>query len=800
MNSRLVERGLPFALVEVDLANADDRELIRISEAIKVNLSLEEMRTLREKFAAEGRRPTDVEIQTIGQSWSEHCFHKTFKGDILSPEGDLITSNLLRSYIAKVVEELKPRWCLDVFRDNAGILLFERRKGTEYAIAAKVETHNHPSAIEPFGGAATGVGGVIRDILGVWAKPIAGTDVLCFGPLDYDYGRLPKGINHPSYLFDGVVSGIGTYGNNMGIPTVNGAICFDEGYTGNVVVYCGCVGLLPMDRFQRGTKAGDAVVLLGGKTGRDGIHGVTFASAEVTESSGETSLSAVQIPNPIEEEKVRRAILEIRDCGLASSVTDIGGGGLSCAASEMALRAGCGVQVHLERVPLKEADPPMAPWEIWISESQERMLLSVPEGNVERVLEICEDEGVEAVAIGRFTDDLILRVTYGGFEVAILDLNFVFNPPTVRRVASWEKPRYLEPRLDEPKDLSEVLLTLLSSPNIASKESVIRSYDHEVQGNTVLKPLHGKNAGPNDAAVIKPLSNSWRGLVIACGMNPSYGKIDAYWMAASAIDEAVRNATSVGGRRIALLDNFVWGNPEKPDRMGSLLRACQACYKFAKGFGTPFVSGKDSLYNESPLGPVNPTLLITSVGIVPDIRKVVSTDLKHPGDLVYIVGGTYRELGGSEYYRAKGFIGTNVPKVKVGEARKTVRSIVKAIDAGYLRACHDISEGGLLVAASEMAIGGGCGLDLYLEKVPALGIRRNDYVTFSESNSRFLAEVPRKHRGDFEEMMKSVVHAPIGAVKIEEDLTVYGLRSELVANIAVERLREAWKRRLGGDK
>jgi len=786
-----VKRELPFELFGVNLVDAKDAQLIQISDELGLALSLDEMKAIQRYFSKRGRNPTDVELQTLGQTWSEHCYHKTFKGDIVDPNGSLVTRNLLRSYIAKATEELNPSWCLDVFRDNAGIVDFER----DYAIAVKVETHNHPSAVEPFGGAATGTGGVIRDILGVWAKPIACTDVLCFGPLDYDHGRLPPGTKHPKYLFKGVVAGIGCYGNNMGIPTVNGALYFDESYVGNVVVYCGCVGILPIKGFVRNTKAGDAAVLVGGRTGRDGIHGVTFASAELTERSEVVSRPAVQIANPIEEEKLKRAILEARDQGLCSGITDLGGGGLSCAAGEMAHRSGCGIHVNLEKVPLKYAG--MIPWEIWISESQERMLLSVLEKNIEKVLEVFGNENVEATPIGRFTDDGTLRIYYEGYGVAELDLHFLFHPPRAERVAEWIEPVFPEPDLPEPEDLTDWLLKLLSAPNIASKESVVRSYDHEVQGNTVLKPLQGKHSGPNDAAVIKPLSDSWRGVAISSGMNPNYGKIDPYWMAASSIDEAIRNNVSVGGRRIALLDNFTWGNPEKPDRMGGLLRAVQACYDFAKIFGTPFVSGKDSLYNESPLGPVTPTLLITALGIIPDVRKIVSVDVKEPGNPLYLLGETYPELGGSEYYKLRDFIGKSVPQVRP-KAKRIMEAVTTAVDAGYIKACHDLSEGGLGVAAAEMAFTGGHGTELCLERVPRLGIQRDDHLLFSESNSRFLVEVPQRLKDPFEALIKGVPHDLVGRVKGGNRLLVYGLKGNLTVDVSLAELRKAWKSTLGG--
>lgn len=799
MTPRLyIKRNLDFELSEINVLDANEKELLQISSELGVGLSLKEMKHVKQYFSNKGRNPTDVELQTIGQTWSEHCYHKTFKGDIVTAKGKLLVTNMFKEYIAKVTRELNLPWCLSVFEDNAGIVDFENG----YAIAAKVETHNHPSAIEPFGGAATGTGGVIRDILGVWADPIACTDVLCFGPLDYDYEKLPPGTKHPNYLFKGVVAGIGHYGNNMGIPTVNGAIFFDESYVGNVVVYCGCIGVLPTNKFTRNTMPGDIAVLAGGRTGRDGIHGVTFASAELTKESEEVSRPAVQIANPIEEEKLKRAIIKIRDRKLGSAITDLGGGGLSSATGEMAHRSNCGVQVELDKVALKHLE--MAPWEIYVSESQERMLLSVKEKNLQKVLDIFESEGIEATSVGKFTDNRMLQTYYRGQTVAELDLHFLFNPPKTRRVAKWKKPSLIEPSFAEPNDLTHDLLKILSSPNVASKESVIRTYDHEVKGNTVLKPLQGRYGGPSDAAVIKPLSNSWKGIVISCGMNPNYGKIDPYWMAASAVDEAIRNNVSVGGRRIALLDNFTWGNPEKPDRTESLVRACQACYDFAKAFKTPFISGKDSLYNELRIGPdasipVTPTLLITAIGIIPDIRKTVSADVKSPGNLIYMVGQTYHELGGSEYYKLRGFTGKTVPKVKAAQAKRTINAVVEANDSGYVKSCHDLSEGGLAVAAAEMAFSGGYGIQLNLGSVPrARNMKRNDYIVFSESNSRFLMEVPEKRREQFEALMERNVCSAVGRVEKNRRLSVYGLNGKRVVNASLNRLRNSWKSTFGG--
>jgi phosphoribosylformylglycinamidine synthase len=785
-----VRRRTHFPLFEISIENATDQQLLKVSSELGIGLSLQEMKAVQRCFKDKRRNPTDVELQTIGQTWSEHCFHKTFKGKIRM-NGKEIRS-LFRTYIKKVVEEINPTWCFSVFEDNAGIVRFDK----DYGIAIKVETHNHPSAVEPFGGAATGVGGVIRDILGVWADPIACTDVLGFGPLDFDYEKLPSGVKHPKYVYMGVVAGIGSYGNNMGIPTVNGAIYFDESYTGNVVVYCGCIGLIPLKKFKRNAKPDDILVLAGGKTGRDGIHGVTFASAELTEKSEEVSRPAVQIANPIEEEKLKRAIITVRDLELASAITDLGGGGLSSAVGESAERYGCGAVVNLEKVPLKYAG--LAPWEIYVSESQERMILIVPPRNLEKVLGVFENEDVEAIAIGNLTEKTVLQLYYQGEKVAEMDVPFLFEPPKETRTAEYKPTLYHKPSFPMPEDLTSELLLLLASANIASKESVIRSYDHEVKGNTALKPLQGEYAGPNDAAIIKPLDDSWKGIVVSSGMNPNYGKIDTYWMAASAIDEAIRNNVAVGGRRIALLDNFSWGNPEKPERLGSLAKACEACYDFAKAFGTSFISGKDSLYNESPLGPITPTLLITALGIIPDIRSAISMELKTSDNPIYIVGKTYNELGGSEYYKLKGVIGKNVPNVRSGEAKKTFTRIVKAIDSGLVRACHDLSEGGLAVAVAEMAFGGDYGMELHLEKVPMKGISRDDFVLFSESNSRFLVEVSKDAKAEFEALMAGNAYAEIGKVTKAQRVLSHGLNGKTAIDATLSELVASWKQTLSG--
>ena len=787
MNSNLFTQCMNSQVLEVNLSTATPEQLTEINNELALGFSTDELATIQDYFKKENRNPTDIELQTISQSWSEHCYHKTFKGKIKLNDKEI--TSLFKTYLVKATKEINAPWCFSVFEDNAGIVKFD--KG--YGIAAKVETHNHPSAVEPFGGAATGVGGVIRDILGVWADPIACTDVLGFGPLDYDHNKLPVGVKHPKYIYRGVTAGISAYGNNMGIPTVNGAIYFDDSYTGNVVVYCGCIGLLPLNKYVCNGKVGDYIVLAGGKTGRDGIHGVTFASAELTEKSEEISRSAVQIADPIEEEKVKRAIIEIRDRQLGSAITDIGGGGLSSAVGETAERFGCGVEVNLEKVPLKHQG--LAPWEIYLSESQERMLLIVPPGNLEQVISIFEKEDVLATAIGQLIVQRRLRLKYKGELISDIDMEILFNPCESTKNAIIVIPELMEPEFPEPVNLTDSLLQLLAAPNIASKEAVIRTYDHEVKGNTLLKPLQGDYAGPNDAAVLKPVDDSIKGIAISCGMNPNYGKIDTYWMAASAIDEAIRNNIAVGGRRIALLDNFTWGNPEKAERLGSLVRACEACYDIATTFRTPFISGKDSLYNESPMGAVTPTLLITAVGIIPDINKTVSVDLKEPGNILYIIGETYPELGGSEYYRLNGYIGNSVPKLHAIRARKIYYNLTKAMREGIIKSCHDLSEGGLGVAAAEMAFASGFGLELDLQKVPAKDVSRNDFLLFSESNSRFLIEIASQDKKLFEKLLGKY-SAQIGRVTKEAKLNITGLNGKTVVDAPLDDLRQSWKQTL----
>jgi len=747
-------------------------------------------------FAKSGRNPTDVELETLAQTWSEHCVHKTFKGKIRF-DGQVI-DNLLRSTIAKATRDLNKRWCLSVFEDNAGVIDFDGR----YAVCFKVETHNHPSAVEPYGGAATGLGGVIRDPLGtgLGAKPILNTDVFAFAPPDYPYAKLPKGVLHPRRVFKGVRAGVADYGNRIGIPTLNGAIIFDDRYVGNPLVYCGTLGLMPVSMAKRGQQQpDDLVVVAGGRTGRDGIHGVTFASVQLTDESSARSFTSVQIGNPIVEKKLIDVLLQARDRGLYRRITDCGGGGLSSAIGEMG--ESTGVRVDLDKVPLKYAG--LSYTEIWISESQERMLLAVPPDKADELLKLFASENVDAAVIGEFTDDKHLRLLYRGKLVGDLAMEFLHGGrPQLDLTATWQPPQHPEPSFAPPADLTPDLLSILSSWNVCSKEWVIRQYDHEVQGGSVLKPLVGRD-GPGDASIVRPLLDSDKGVIISNGICPSYGDIDPYWMAASAIDEALRQIIAVGGdlKEVALLDNFCWGRADRPEMLGALVKAAQACHDMAVAYGTPFISGKDSLNNEFEVDgkviSIPHSLLISAVGVMDDVRQAVSMDLKQPGDLLYIVGLTYSELGGSEYFKLKGFTGNRVPRVDAARARLTMERLSQATAKGLVRACHDCSDGGLGVALAEMAFAGGLGAEVSLMSVP-LGARivRDDFVLFSESNSRFLVEVAPEHQAEFEATLSGAPFGRIGQVADNNAVAVSGLSGQRVVAAAIGDLKEAWQRPL----
>jgi phosphoribosylformylglycinamidine synthase II len=791
-------------VVHVALGDAGDARLQEISRDGALSLSLLEMQAIRDHYRAQGREPTVAELETIAQTWSEHCKHKTFRG-VIEFQGERIDDLLSRTIKAATLELAKP-WCVSVFHDNAGVIAFDR--GMD--LCFKVETHNHPSALDPYGGAGTGVGGVIRDILGVGlgARPIANTDAFFVGPPDLPAGKVPPGCLHPRRILRGVVAGVRDYGNRMGIPTVDGGVWFHEGYVGNPLVYCGTVGVLPHWAAEKSVRAGDAIVVVGGRTGRDGIHGATFSSAELHEESETLSGTAVQIGDAIAEKRVLDALLRARDARLYRAVTDCGAGGLSSAVGEMAEKTGA--EVELEKVPLKY--PGLAPEEIWISEAQERMVLAVPPESLKELLAVFASEECEATVIGKFTSTGRLRLAFDGQTVGDLDLAFLHGgtPRPVRR-ASFTPPALPDPGCPSPaaagKDHGEVLLALLASPDVASKEWIVRQYDHEVQGLSVLKPLVGARMdAPGDAAVLKPLADSPMGAAIACGAAPRYGILDPEAMAGAAIDEALRNAVAVGGDpdRTAILDNFSWGNCDKEDRLGALVLAARACRAAAVAFGTPFISGKDSLNNEYRVGgesrPIPPTLLISALSVVPDVARTVSMDLKAAGSRVYLVGATRAELGGSHYLALLGLAGGRVPRPDLEIAPRILRAVHAAIRSGSVLACHDLSEGGLAVAAAEMVFAGDLGIEIDLGRVgPASGTAAGKAFDpdttrlYSESCSRFLVEVAEGSAAAFERALSGLPCAAIGRTTTEGRLRIRGSAGGVLVDLEIESLRRAFQ-------
>ena len=736
----------------IQLTGLDDDALLALSKERRLSLDLREMRQIQQIFADEGREPTDVELEMFAQTWSEHCVHKTFKAKItLTEDGETsIVDSLFKTYIWAATDKANTPWLKSVFVDNAGIVGFV----DGWDLAFKAETHNHPSALEPFGGANTGVGGVIRDVLGVSARPIATTDALCFGPPDLDPLALPEGVLHPRRIAAGVVAGIGDYGNKMGIPTVDGAVVYDPGYTANPLVYCGCLGLLPTGSHRTTPGVGDHVVTMGGRTGRDGLRGATFSSMEMDTSTSEIAGTSVQIGHPIHEKQVMEAVMEARDKGLYSAITDCGAGGLSSAVGEMAEELGA--RVHLERVPLKYTG--LAPWEVWLSEAQERMVLAVPEADWDAFEAVCTKWGVEAVSLGRFTGDGRLTISHGDLQIADLAMSALHDGiPQRELVAEWVTPDLSEPELGEV-DVGQAILDLLATPTLRSKEDIVRTYDHEVQGGTVVKPFVGPaHDGPSDAAVLRPLEvvratgeASGKGVALSVGLNPQLGKVDPYGMAWAVVDEAFRNAVAVGAdpRQTALLDNFCWGNPNLPDRLAGLVRAARGCYDAAVAWKAPFISGKDSLNNEytgadGDKHAIPGTLLLSALAIVPEVERTTTMDLKAPGNRLYVVGVTADELGGGVLYRLHDELGANLAVPRV-DGLDLATALHTAIDGGLVAACHDCSEGGVALAAAEMCLAGRLGADVDLGALPWEGEGRDSLrAAFSESLTRWIRRGPR---------------------------------------------------------
>ena len=767
MGERIRRRPLPFALHDIALRDASPNELAQLSDRMGLALSIDEMVRIQAHFEGLRRDPTEVELQSLGQAWSEHCCYKSSK-----------------VFLKEFIFPVQAPYVID--RGDAGVVEFDE----DHAYALRIESHNHPSAIEPYGGANTGIGGILRDVLAMGAQPIALADPLHFGPLDYPMEKLPRGTKHPKYLFGGVVAGIRDYGNRVGVPTVAGCIVFDEGYVGNIVVNVACVGFGKKSQIVRNRvgSAKDVFILGGGRTGRDGIHGVTYASVDLTDKAVEGwEAGAVQLGDPILKEPLIQACVESAQAGLLDGLKDLGGGGLSCVIGEMALAGGFGAEVDLEKVPLKEEG--LAPWEIWVSESQERMMLAVRPENVDSVLRIFDLYDVPATVIGRVIPEKVCRVRYQGTVVLEMDLPFYTGGPEYSR--PYEAPAAL-PSQDlrlprEPQDYRSTILKILASPNVASKEYVIRQYDHEVRASTVLKPLQGVigKAAHGDASVIRPRIDSWRALAIAVASTPAFTAIDPYRGGATAVDEVCRNLVSVGASPHALTDCLNFGNPEKPDRLWSFREAVRGIGTTAKALGIPIPSGNVSFYNESTRGPCPPTPVVLGVGIVEDLRQCVTSDFKRAGDPVVLVGSTQADLGGSEYLRLRG--GTApVPSVDPMGLRASMDHLLRAIREGTVAAAHDLSHGGLAIAAAEMCLGGDVGADL---KTTAMDPMRWDIQLFSESNGRWLIEVAGHRYDEFTHLMEGIPATYLGTTG---ERSLHLGRGRQWTSLAIPVMRKAW--------
>ncbi len=759
----MTKRNVPFELFDVDILYATDADLNKISKDMSLSLSLDEMKTIKDYFKKEGRNPTDVELQSLGQAWSEHCCYKSSKP-------------ILKEFVFGIERD-------DVLsRGDAGVMIFD----DDYAYALRVESHNHPSAIEPYGGAATGIGGILRDVICMGAQPIGLADPLCFGPIDTK-AELPPGIKHPRYLMSGVVSGIRDYGNRVGIPTITGGFFFDEKYTGNCLINVGCLGIIK--RKDLGLNyvggPGEVMILVGGRTGRDGIHGVNFASKDLTSTSQDDSRGAVQLGDPITKEPVMHACFEVNEKHLITGMKDLGGGGLSCVVGEMALEAGCGADVDLEKVLLKESG--LAPWEIWVSESQERMMCSCKPENVDKVLEIFKMWDVLATPIAKTTSVPRTRLFWNGSLIFDMDLEFLTGGPvyhrpyTLPKVSSKANEKF--PKL--PGN-DEIIMSLMSDLNVASKEWAIRQYDHEVRASTVIHPMVGKmnKTGPGDASVLMPVPGRWKGLAVATGCNPWFTALDPYNGGMSSIDEACRNIVAVGAMPNAFTDCLNFGNPEKPDRLGEFREAVRGIGEIAKELNIPIPSGNVSLYNEAPGGiHILPTPMIVGCGLIDDVRNAITADMKKTGSCLYQVGKTKDEMGGSLLFRKFHGEEGQVPGVDIPHLKILMEKLLKAMGEGLVLSCHDCSDGGLAVAVSEMCISGDVGAQIDLK---ALGDLSDKVKLYSESNSRWIVEIDGKDTEEFENIMGDDVTC-IGISK-GDSLVIKSAKVDIPVSV----LRKAW--------
>lgn len=809
-------------VLEVDL-DVSDSELERIGKEGVLGednnrrgplaLSLEYMQTIQKYFKKLGRKATDIEIETLAQTWSEHCKHTIFADPV-----DDVKDGLFKTYIKAATEKVKSQkskvkktknFLMSVFHDNSGAIEFDE----DYLITHKVETHNTPSALDPYGGSVTGIVGVNRDALGfgLGAKPVFNTYGFCFAdPADtkpiYRDAQKTQAMLSPKRIMEGVIAGVNAGGNQSGIPTPMGFLYFDDRYKGKPLVFCGTVGLIPKKTagrksWEKKAKNGDYVVMVGGKVGLDGIHGATFSSESLHTGSPST---AVQIGDPITQKKFSDAIAkEARDMGLYNSITDNGAGGLSSSVGEMAKESG-GVVIDLEKVPLKY--PGLDPWQIWISESQERMTLAVPKKKWKKFEELMNSRGVDAWVIGEFTKSKKCIVKFKSKVIMDLDLEFLHNG-LPKRVQSLEfkVQSFKEPKINDSEDLGKTFIKMLGRLNISGFDFLSTQYDHTVQGTAVTNPVQGKGRVNTEATVVKPLYESDKGLVLSQGMYPSYSEIDSYKMAAASIDTAFRNAVVAGSDpdRIALLDNFCWCSSNDSERLGQLKKACEGVHDLSVAYSAPLISGKDSMFNDfkgfddkgNPVKiSVPPTLLISSIGIIEEVENAVTIDAKFSGDLIYILGETFDELGGSEYFNSLGFSGNVVPVTDPKKNLKIYQQYAKAVLEGLVSAGIGVNRGGLSVALAKMSAAGKLGINVSLKNLPGK-ITSSQSALFSESTGRILLTIDPKNKSKFESLMKEIKFANIGEVSSIDALKIKGVNDKEIVSVKVGEVLDSYRKR-----
>ncbi|MFC1615883.1 AIR synthase-related protein [Patescibacteria group bacterium] len=809
---------------EVDL-NVSDEELLELGKKGIKNedgshrgpLALDKLYlgAIKKYFdEVEKRKPRDIELESIAQTWSEHCKHTIFASQM-----DEVKDGIYKHYIKRATHEIRKEkgdkdFCVSVFSDNSGGIVFD----DDWIVSDKAETHNSPSALDPYGGSITGIVGVNRDTIGfgMGAKPIINKYGFCVGypdddePLYKDDKKEHKMLS-PKRILDGIVEGVKDGGNESGIPTPQGFLCFNDRYKGKPLVFVGTVGLIPKEvngkaGWEKKAQAGDLVVVIGGRVGQDGIHGATFSSEALTSGSPAT---AVQIGDAFTQKKLSDAIVkEARDKGLYSSITDNGAGGISCSVAEMAKECG-GCYVELEKVPLKY--PNLEPWKIWISESQERMTLSVPQEKLDEFMEVMKKHGVESTVIGEFNDSGRCKVDFNGETIMDVDMDFLHDGlPDKTLNTTYTKEPHPEPDFNKPSDLSETLHEMLARPNLCSFEFISTQYDHNVLGGSVLKPLQGKGRVNGSTSASKPILSSDKAVMCSHGINPVYSDIDTYHMAACAIDTAVRNIIAAGAHLdyVALMDNFCWCSSTEEERLGQLKEAARACYEYATVYGTPFISGKDSMFNdfkgfnqngESLKISIPPTLLVSSISVIDDATKTVSLDTKIPGDLVYIIGDTKNELGASEYFLhmdKKGkIIGNNVPQVDHGIAKKIYEKMAEATDKRLIASAFSPNIGGLGITLAKKAIAGQLGMEIDLTKIPgADNFEREDYLLFSESQSRIVVTVDPNKKDEFENLMNGLKIAQIGVVTEDQNFIIKGFNGDDIIKTNVPNLDDYYRK------